>query len=520
MKNAVRPSFIVLFLTFSLSHTLTFSQKVGIGTNTPQGELHIKGTENVSQLCIDADTNQTNSYPMIRLRKSDGTDLMWIHADITTNLFAGLRAGSANLPAEGIRNTFIGSEAGFSNTSGLDNTALGNEVLRGNSTGNSNTGVGSQSLRYNSTGHHNTALGASALYLNSTGYNNTAIGTLALSQNTSGYSNIAIGSSSLLFNTTGYENTVVGRHGMIQNTIGVRNTAVGYNTLYQNTDGNNNTGVGTLSLTGNEHGSFNTATGTLSLANNFTGNHNEAFGSESLRLNTTGSGNAAFGYQALYNNVTQIQNTAFGNETLLNTTASGNTAVGFLAGHDFDNGDYNTYVGIYADANAAGFQNSTALGSSTNVTASNQVRIGTSVSSIGGPQNWTNTSDRRIKLNVREDVPGLAFINLLQPVTYNKSIVLEDEIIGKKRAHDISPDNTYETIRYSGFIAQDVEAAAQSIGYEFSGVDAPQNEKDLYGLRYAEFVVPLVKAVQELADEVEKLKKENDELRQLLQKTQ
>ena len=151
MKNAVRPSFIVLFLTFSLSHTLTFSQKVGIGTNTPQGELHIKGTENVSQLCIDADTNQTNSYPMIRLRKSDGTDLMWIHADITTNLFAGLRAGSANLPAEGIRNTFIGSEAGFSNTSGLDNTALGNEILRGNTTGNSNTGEGSQSLRYNST---------------------------------------------------------------------------------------------------------------------------------------------------------------------------------------------------------------------------------------------------------------------------------------------------------------------------------------------------------------------------------
>ena len=49
----------------------------------------------------------------------------------------------------------------------------------------------------------------------------------------------------------------------------------------------------------------------------------------------------------------------------------------------------------------------------------------------------------------------------------------------------------------TGFIAQDVEAAAQSIGYNFSGVDAPKNENDYYGLRYAEFVVPLVKAVQE-----------------------
>ena len=49
------------------------------------------------------------------------------------------------------------------------------------------------------------------------------------------------------------------------------------------------------------------------------------------------------------------------------------------------------------------------------------------------------------------------------------------------------------------------------------GVDAPQNEHDLYGLRYAEFVVPLVKAVQELAAEVATLKKENDELRKLVQ---
>ena len=35
--------------------------------------------------------------------------------------------------------------------------------------------------------------------------------------------------------------------------------------------------------------------------------------------------------------------------------------------------------------------------------------------------------------------------------------------------------------------------------YSFSEVDAPNNENDFYGLRYAEFVVPLVKAVQELS---------------------
>jgi len=35
-------------------------------------------------------------------------------------------------------------------------------------------------------------------------------------------------------------------------------------------------------------------------------------------------------------------------------------------------------------------------------------------------------------------------------------------------------------------------------------VDAPKNENDYYGLRYAEFVVPLVKAVQEQQNTIDK----------------
>jgi hypothetical protein len=42
-----------------------------------------------------------------------------------------------------------------------------------------------------------------------------------------------------------------------------------------------------------------------------------------------------------------------------------------------------------------------------------------------------------------------------------------------------------------------VEAAALKAGFNFSGVDKPKNDKDFYGLRYAEFVVPLVKGMQE-----------------------
>lgn len=57
--------------------------------------------------------------------------------------------------------------------------------------------------------------------------------------------------------------------------------------------------------------------------------------------------------------------------------------------------------------------------------------------------------------------------------------------------------NEKAAITYTGFVAQEVETAANKIGFNFSGLDAPGNSDDVYSLRYADFVVPLVKAVQE-----------------------
>jgi hypothetical protein len=42
-----------------------------------------------------------------------------------------------------------------------------------------------------------------------------------------------------------------------------------------------------------------------------------------------------------------------------------------------------------------------------------------------------------------------------------------------------------------------VETAALACQYDFSGLDKPKTETDLYTLSYESFVVPLVKAVQE-----------------------
>lgn len=141
------------------------------------------------------------------------------------------------------------------------------------------------------------------------------------------------------------------------------------------------------------------------------------------------------------------------------------------------------------------------------------------VNSIGGYSNWTNISDIRFKKGICENVPGLAFIMKLRPVTYYLDM---DKIAGYNHTPDslrlMDAEAMKGSMQQTGFIAQEVEQVAQSIGFDFSGVDAPKNENDYYGLRYAEFVVPLVKAVQEQQAIIEDQQKQINELKEMVQK--
>ena len=54
------------------------------------------------------------------------------------------------------------------------------------------------------------------------------------------------------------------------------------------------------------------------------------------------------------------------------------------------------------------------------------------------------------------------------------------------------------------------------IGYNFSGVDKPKDaSKQTYALRYSDFVVPMVKAMQEQQQQIEDLKKKSAEVDEL-----
>ena len=150
--------------------------------------------------------------------------------------------------------------------------------------------------------------------------------------------------------------------------------------------------------------------------------------------------------------------------------------------------------------------NSVGIGNAITVASDNDVFFGNSLTAnIGGTVNWTATSDGRFKNNVQENVPGLNFIDQLRPVTYNfdpakmASFMNGDDL----PPHLIAAAQNKAQTSYTGFIAQEVEAAALNLDYDFSGVKIPADaEKDMYGIRYAEFVVPLVKATQELHQKI------------------
>ncbi|MCY7422452.1 MAG: hypothetical protein LH478_12000 [Chitinophagaceae bacterium] len=179
------------------------AQNIGIGINTPQAKLHIKGSADTSQLVIDANSTQLNTHPLIRLRSAAGVDLVHIHSDHTTNTFLGLNSGRVNNAGGGaLGNTFIGSQSGASNLTGASLTGIGTYSLLNNIAGKENTAVGPSTLYYNTFGSYNTAMGRGALFQNINTDNNTAIGFKSLFSNI-GVNNTAIGSQSLISNTNG-----------------------------------------------------------------------------------------------------------------------------------------------------------------------------------------------------------------------------------------------------------------------------------------------------------------------------
>jgi len=452
-------------------------------------------------------------------------------------------AGNPILNNIGTHNIFVGSDAGHGYTSGTENSFVGYQAGYSNTSGSHNSFSGYQAGYSNTSANDNVFNGYKAGYSTTVGSHNVFSGYNSGFSNTSGQENVFLGYYTGYSNTIGSHNVFSGYNAGYSNTAGDNNVFLGYSSGYANTTGNENTFSGTWAGYANTTGNENIFSGYYAGYSNISGSHNFYSGYHSGYSNTTGDDNVSCGYNAGYSN-TNSDNTFVGTSTGYYNTGIEITSVGYNAGYStttsdystylggnagssWDNGDANTFVGFQADANAASYTFSTALGSNATVTASNQVRIGDPlfVTSIGGQVGWTTLSDGRVKTNVQNNVPGLDFIKKLRPVTYNLDVDAIDKLIhpdapklhqGQKprviTKQQLDAKAAKGKIVYTGFIAQEVEKAAKEVGYDFSGVDAPKNDKDIYGLRYAEFTVPIIKALQEIADENASLKKANDSL--------
>jgi hypothetical protein len=364
------------------------------------------------------------------------------------------------------------------------NTSYGQYCLSVLSTGTNNSAYGYAAMRDTTTGHNNSAFGYAALHETTSGEENSAFGRGAMYQNTTGFGNTAVGAHALYNNHDGSGNVAIGWSAMNAAVYGFGNTAVGSGALEDMVDGEDNVAIGDDSLSNADGVDNNVAIGNSALINGDGASHNVAVGSFALNQ-CTGVDNVAVGNQAATGLTSGNQNVALGSWALTwNTTGSNNTAVGYNAGP------------------TSPFSNTGAFGYGAVPSASNRIRIGNdSITQIGGKVAWSNLSDARFKTQVKEDVPGLAFITKLRPVTYYWDERKLREFGGTQPSGDAA-----EAKKYTGFIAQEVEAAAKLAAFDFSGVVAPPNDKTAYQLSYAEFVVPLVRAVQEQQKEIEELR--------------
>jgi len=425
----------------------------------------------------------------------------------STSVFVGYRAGQN---AAGFANVFIGYESG----------SQGTQVAT-----NNNVGVGAFTFQQLTTGDNNIAVGHSALNSVATTSDNIAIGSSALAQCT-GQRNTAVGGSAATALTGGEYNTVIGYQAGAAVSTSVANVAVGANSLLNNTVGWGNTVIGSYALQSNSSGDTNTVVGYAALINSATtdslvgvGAHagQHAVGVRGTYLgfnsgrgaatNCTGTDNTCVGYDSLYSFTTGTSNIAIG-VTALGTLTTGinNIGIGSSSGNIITTGDYNICIGVLTSTGTTNALNRIVIGDGIGGTLDDQVsigKVGNIVSNdFGTDAAWTRASDIRKKNIHGDSTLGLDFIKNLNTIKYTYKPTSEwPEEWGIDPASKV---NTTQVIH--GMVAQDVKAALDIAGVnDFAGwkVDDNGHQK----IAESVFIYPLIRAIQELAKQVEALTK-------------
>ncbi len=450
-------------------------------------ELDLNGASDKLILDADADTTiSADTDDQIDI-KIGGTDALRVTGTaLTGNAVATIGASGTALSLAGI--TFYQGQSGSiytADVSGTDNDA------------ENNTAYGASAMDAITTGDNNTAMGEHALGALNTGVDNVAIGYNAGSSMTSASYSTVVGrnaGASMVDSrltaigyyaggaTTHIGNTFVGFNTGAANTSGTYNVAMGYNALYQPDTESNNIAIGSSALSAAVAG----------------GEANTAVGTNALDALTSGDENVAVGQHA---------GTA-------HTTGVDCVYIGESCGGSNVSGSYKTLVGCNANTNGNTDGHEIVIGYNLTGGGQNKVRLGSGSDYIendyANNANWAHSSDERLKDNIQTDNLGLDFINELRTVTYNwkASDKVDTSLPGYIDADTTNFDKLCKdtSVTMNGLIAQEVKAALDKVGADASKYAVWSTDDDgIQRISESSFVMPLIKAVQELSAKVKAL---------------
>jgi hypothetical protein len=282
-------------------------------------------------------------------------------------------------------------------------------------------------------------------------------GTLSSAEN-----NIGIGKDVFKSLTSGDKNVAIGGTAHDELTTGLENTAIGYGAGHKITSGN-----------------YNHAIGSGALDAQVTGNNCVAVGHDALGW-LDGSNSVGVGWQAG------------------GSSAGANSL--YLGYQSYGSGNQNEIL-------LTGSGNPVSAGENSFTFGKNGNRV---YNQFNSNNNWTHSSDERMKKNIQDETLGLSFINRLRPVTYN--FRLPSEYPEDFPYYDAENKNPKTDQLQHGIIAQEVKEAMTAEGNDtFNGYQLAND--GVHSVSESNFIYPMIKAMQELSAKVDALETENTALK-------
>ncbi|PTD94520.1 hypothetical protein C9439_02075 [archaeon SCG-AAA382B04] len=323
--------------------------------------------------------------------------------------------------------------------------------------------------------------------------------------------NVGIGKDVFKALTSGDDNVAIGTNAGQALTSGSDNLFVGRDCGYNITTGEKNLCIGATSMGNNDAESHNMAMGFGTLNGSINGGeYNICIGNYAGDAVTSGDKNICLGHQAGTDMTTGEQMTCLGFQAGASiTTGTGNTIIGGTSAAALQDGNNNTIIGVSVNVSASDSTNRIALGQGFSVGGDYDFSFGSASNVVTNDFNadadWSRSSDERLKRNIEDSTLGLDFINDLRPVKFQWKPSYE---VPKELTTEYNEENKKDLDYIShGFIAQEVKEAIDKHGDNtFGGWHLDKTDNETQRVKKNMFVMPLIRAVQELSAEVKELK--------------